>query len=155
VGDPAWAAAALDIQRGLIGLLVHDPAFLPDLRGRERQFTSQDLAHIFLAVVGAIENAPGAESISGDVAAMLDPADAGALKEAVEGVVIEENPSRQLRNYLARLDEAELKDRRARMVRTRAGLLAQDDYDRESVEQLTAEIDEVERELTETRDMKR
>jgi hypothetical protein len=38
------------------------------------------------------------------------------------------------------------------VVKTRAGLLEQDDYDRESVGQLTAEIDEIEKELTETRE---
>jgi DNA primase len=148
--DPAWAVAALDIQRGLIGLLVHDPAFLPDLRGRERQFTSPALARIFLAVAEAVEGASDAGGPMGDVSALLDPVDAEALRNVIEGVFIEEDPARQLGNYLARLDEKELKDRRARVVKTRAGLLALDDLDRESIGQLTAEIDEIEKELAET-----
>jgi DNA primase len=152
--DPAWAAAALDIQRGLIGLLVHDPAFLSDLRGRERQFTSPDLARIFLAVAGAIEEADAGDDAR-DVSALLDHTDAEAMRKVTESVVIEEDPARQLGNYLARLDEEELKGRRARVVKTRAGLLALDDYDRESVGQLTAEIDEIEKELTETRKRER
>jgi DNA primase len=153
--DPAWAAAALGIQRGLIGLLVHDPAFLSDLRGRERQFTSPDLARIFLAVSGAVEGASDAGDVANDVSAMLDQADADALREITGGVVIEEDPARQLRNYLARLDEEELKNRRARVVKTRAGLLELDDYDRESVGQLTAEIDEIEKELAEKKERER
>jgi DNA primase len=152
--DPAWAAAALDIQRGLIGLLVHEPAFLSDLCGRERQFTSPGLARIFLAVAGAIEGASASDAgdAARDVSALLDREDAEALREVTKGVFIEEDPARQLRNYLARLDEEELKDRRARVVKTRAGLLERDDYDRESVGQLTAEIDEIEKELAETRE---
>jgi hypothetical protein len=155
LSDPAWAAASLDIQRGLIGLLVHNPAFLPDLRGRERQFTSPELTRIFLAVSGAIERESGAGDAAMDVPAMLDQADAEALREVARGVFIEEDPARQLRNYLARLDEEELKDRRARVVKTRAGLLGLDDYDSESVGQLTAEIDEIEKELAETRERER
>jgi DNA primase len=146
----AWAAAAMKIQRRLIGLLVHDPAFLADLRGRDRQFTSPELARLFLAVVGAIEGSTDGAPDPGEIMDALGPEDATALQSVLSEVIIEEQPSRQLENCLAQLDEAELKSRRARVVKARAELLSQDDYDKESLSQLTAEINEIDRELSET-----
>jgi hypothetical protein len=144
--DPAWADASLGIQRGLIGLLVHSPAFLADLRGREACFTSPGLLRIFRAVAGAIEEAPGGESGAPE---LPDAEDAAALRAIVRGVIIEEDPARQLGNYLAKLDVAELKGRRERVVRAIAGLLDGDGRDGESIDQLVRERDEIDRELSE------
>jgi DNA primase len=149
-GGPAWAAAAADIQRRLIGLLVYDPSFLADLRGREQQFTSPELSRLFLAVAEIIEETPGETPDPQGIIDALGPEDAAALRGIIAGVFIENDPAKQLQNYLAQFDEAELKDRRARVVKARAELLAKDDYDKESIGQLTLEIDEIDRELSET-----
>jgi DNA primase len=149
-GGPAWAAAAVDIQRRLIGLLVYDPSFLADLRGREQQFTSPELSRLFLAVAEIIEESAEEAPDPQRIMDALGPEDAAALREIVSGVFIENDPAKQLRNYLAQFDEAELKARRERVVKARAELLSKDDYDRESVGQLTLEIDEIDRELSET-----
>jgi DNA primase len=150
VGGSAWAAASVDIQRRLIGLLVHDPTFIADLRGRERQFTSPELSRLFLAVAEIIASSADGAPDPQALADMLGPEDAAALRGIIDGVFIEDDPERQLRNYLAQFDEAELKGRRERVVSARAELLAKDDYDKESVTQLTLEIDEIDRELSET-----
>jgi DNA primase len=151
-GDPAREAESKDIQRGLIRLLVHDPAFLADLRGRERQFTSPEFARLFLSVAGVIEgsadDAPDAQGIE----SFLGAEDAKALRDVVAEVIIEDNPAKQLENYLAKLDEAELKSRVALVNKALSELLAKDDYDRESAKQLTLEIGEINRELLETRE---
>jgi hypothetical protein len=142
----------VDIQRRLIGLLVHDPSFLADLRGREQQFTSPELSRLLLAVAEIIEETPGGAPDPQGITDALGPEDAAALKGIIAGVFIENDPVKQLQNYLAQFDEAELKDRRARVVKARAELLAKDDYDKESIAQLTQEIDEIDRELSETID---
>ncbi|MDR1495474.1 MAG: hypothetical protein LBS67_00935, partial [Clostridiales Family XIII bacterium] len=148
-GSPK-AAAAMNIQRDLIALLVHDPAFLADLRGRERQFTSPGLARLFLAVVAAIEESPDGAPDPPAIEEALDSEDAAALRDITRRVVIEDDPARQFGELLAQLDEVELEDRRARVVRARVELLEADAYDREAVDQLTREIDEIEKELSET-----
>ncbi|MDR2162610.1 MAG: DNA primase [Clostridiales Family XIII bacterium] len=144
-GNSAWGDAAVKIQRRLIGLLVHTPEFLVDLRGREQQFTSPELARLFLAVTRIIE-----ESVDGvpgpqDITALLEVEEAVALRGIISEVesTIGDDPAMELGNYLAQLDEAELKDRRSRVNRTLAELLAKDDYDRESASQLTLEIDKI------------
>jgi hypothetical protein len=149
-GGPAWDRASAEIQRRLIGLLVYDPSFLADLRGREQQFTSPELSRLFLAVAEIIEESADEAPDPQRIMDALGPEDAAALREIVNGVFIEDDPAKQLRNYLAQFDEAELKARRARVVKARAELLSKDDYDKESVGQLTLEIDEIDRELSET-----
>jgi DNA primase len=151
VQNTAREAAAADLQRHLIRLLLHDPAFLADLRSREQDFTSPDLARIFRAIVGLSEEAPDGVVDIEAVAERLDAGDAGALRQIMEKVYIEDEPRRQLDNCFAQIDVLVLTERAISVGNARASLL-NDGGEPEAIKQLTLELNEISRELSDVKE---
>jgi len=144
-------AASVALQWHLIRLLIHDIAFLADLRGREQDFTSPDLARIFHAIVAASEEAPDDMVDIGAITEGLGDEDAAMLQQIRAEVFIEDDPRRQLQNCLAKIDESGLEDRKARVARALAALI-DDGNDPEAIEQLSQELNEISKELSETKE---
>jgi hypothetical protein len=133
---------------------LHDPAFLADLRGRERDFTSPVLERVYRAVVAATEDAPEGVVDTGALESSLEGEDAAALREIIEGEFVEDNPGRQLENCLARIDEDRLVARKSRVDKAVAALIGNGGK-QEEILQLSEELKEIDKELAEVRERKR
>jgi DNA primase len=119
---PFAEAARMELQRHILRLLLHEPAFLADLRGREKIFVNPQLARIFAAAEDMAENSPD-EYGPDAVMSSLAPEDADVLKRVMSTVFIESNPRRQLENCLAKADEDELCEKKMQVERALARML--------------------------------
>jgi hypothetical protein len=81
----------------------------------------------------------------------LDAGDAGELRQIMEKVFIEDEPRRQLNNCLAQIDALVLTERAISVGNVRASLL-NDGGEPEAIEQLTLELNEINRELSDVKE---
>jgi DNA primase len=139
------------MQRVLLRLLLHDAAFLADLRGRGQDFTSPDLARIFHAAVAAAEDATDGIVDVDALEAELSEEDAGTLRSIMKEVLVEEDPRRQLESCLAQIDKDHLSERSLRVNKALTELIA-NDGDREKILQLHEELNEINKELSEAKE---
>ncbi|MDR0519682.1 MAG: DNA primase [Clostridiales Family XIII bacterium] len=150
-GSPVYAhgknaADWVSLENSLIRLLVHDPAFMPDLRGRERDFTSPQQAGLFHAIVSRYEEAPGYAADVDELTLTLDSNDAIMLQAICGSVLIEDDPRRQLGNCLANLDIPKLEAQREQVIRTLNPLI-NEGQDSESIRLLAEEITEIDEKI--------
>jgi DNA primase len=149
--NTAREAAGVVLQQHLIRLLIHDTAFLADLRSREQDFTAPDLARLFHAIVAASEEAPDDIVDIDALIAGLGGEDAALLRQIRKEVFIEDDPGRQLKNCLAKIDESKL-ERRKGLVEKALAALIDNGGDSEAIEQLSQELNEISKELSETKE---